>query len=100
MQLGKLLGRFLLDFGSKMEVFGKSRGPKNQEKSILGGVLGGLGGILGPKSQKRSATLDLKHEMGPQIGAKIDQKSSQLGIQSQVKKQAVIFSKNSTSPTR
>ncbi len=29
---------------------GRSWGPENQEKSILRGVLGGLGGILGLKS--------------------------------------------------
>ena len=68
MQLGRLLGRFLMDFGSKMEVFGRSWGPKNQEKSILGGVLGGLGGILGPKSQKGRARSNLKHEFGPPNG--------------------------------
>ena len=68
LQLGRLLGWFLIDFGSKMEVFGRSWGPKNQEKSILGGVLGGLGGIFGPKSLKMSATVDLNDPFGPQIG--------------------------------
>ena len=69
-----------MDFGSKMEVFGRSWGPKNQEKSILGGVLGGLGGILGPKSLKMSATIDLHDAFGLQIGgenqSKIYQKLS------------------------
>ena len=68
MQLGRLLGRFVIDFGSKMEVFGRSWGLKNQENSILGGVLGGLGGILGHKSEKRSATLVRKHEKGTPNG--------------------------------
>ena len=49
--LGPIFDGFWLQNGG----VGGSGGPKNQEKSILGGVLGGLGGILGPKSQKRSA---------------------------------------------
>ena len=68
MQLGRLLGRFLIDLGSKLEVLGGSWGSKNQGKSILGGVLGGLGGILAPKSQKMRARIDLKHEFGPPNG--------------------------------
>ena len=45
-----------------------SWGSKNQHKSILGEVLGGLGGMLGPKSSKRSAKLVLRHPFSPQVG--------------------------------
>ena len=54
--LGPIFDGFWLQNGR----VGGSWGPKNQEKSILGGVLGGVGGILGLKSVQRSATLDLR----------------------------------------
>ena len=41
MQLGRLLGRFLIDFGSKMGVLGGSWGSKNRSWEGSWGVLGG-----------------------------------------------------------
>ena len=75
--LGPIFDGFWLQNGG----VGGSWGLKNQEKSILGGVLGGLGGILGPKSQKRSARLDLNDRFGTPNGGQNLLKINFLGFE-------------------
>ena len=74
MQLGRLLGRFLMDFGSKMGVLGGSRGSKNRSWEGSWGV---LGGSWVPRAKKWVRPSIWTTHLAPKWEAKIDLKSIQ-----------------------